>query len=359
MSRPTVAKIHLSALKHNIQRIKQFAPNSKILAIVKANGYGHNATLISEALDHTAALGVACFEEAYKLRLAGVTRPIVLLEGFFSPEEAQRARQLCLDIVVHHHEHINTLIAQRKPWPTRIWLKMNSGMNRLGFSPEDFKRAYADLTHAGIFSCKPILMTHFACSEALRNPFTQIQYDRFNATTVGLEGERCLANSAAIIAHPHTHHDWVRPGIMLYGASPLPDQSAAQLNLEPVMTLESSLISIQNCEAGDVIGYGSLFQCPEKMRVGVVAIGYADGYPREIAQDTCVVINGRRANIIGRVSMDMLNVDLRALPQAKLGDKVELWGPQLPIEEIARAANTIPYTLLVGINQRVKYEILS
>lgn len=359
MSRPTVAKIHLCALKHNIQRIKQFAPNSKILAIVKANGYGHNATVISDALDHTSALGVACFEEASKLRLAGVTRPIVLLEGFFSPEEAQLARHLNLDIVVHHHEHLNTLIAQNKPWPTRIWLKMNSGMNRLGFSAEDFKHAYGKLNQAKIFSCKPILMTHFACSEALNNPFTQIQYDRFNAATVGMEGERCLANSAAIIAHPQTHHDWVRPGIMLYGASPLPNRTAVELDLKPVMTLESSLISIQDCQAGDVIGYGSLFRCPENMRVGVVAIGYADGYPREIADDTYVVINGCRVKIIGRVSMDMLNVDLRGVPNAKLGDKVELWGPQLPIEEIALAANTIPYTLLVGINQRVKYEILA
>lgn len=357
MSYTTTAQIDLNALQHNLARVHELAPHSRVVGMVKANAYGHGLITIARALDNVDALGVARIHEALQLRKAGIKKPIILMEGFFEAWELPIIAENHLDLVIHQMEQVQALAQVRISSPIRVWLKLNSGMHRLGLPPDQFVAAWQALHDNQNINPDIILMTHFAASDELDNDYTDKQIKLFNTVTKELPGPRSLANSAAILKWPQTHGDWVRPGIMLYGISPFTDKTGIELGLQPVMTLRSRLLSIHQQQAGDAIGYGGTFICQESMPVGLVAIGYGDGYPRYIpTTGTPVLVNDQLTQVIGRVSMDMICVDLRDIPQPKIGDTVTLWGQGLPIERIAQAANTSPYELACGVTLRVEFE---
>ncbi|MDP2784870.1 MAG: alanine racemase [Sulfurimicrobium sp.] len=348
MPRPLRATIHLSALRHNLDVARRHAAHSHILAVIKANGYGHGMLRVARALAAADGFAVLTVQEAIALREAGFTQEILLLEGFFTPDELPLLVQHRLSSVVHAQWQLDALLHFPSAVNIPLWLKTNSGMNRLGFQPDTFPATLASLRQAG---AKLTLMTHFARAD--ENDGIAAQLSRFNTLTQHAKLPRSMANSAALLCCPETHADWVRPGIMLYGASPLPEQSAAQLGLQPAMTLGSELIALRNIKAGDEVGYGGTFKAPCDMRIGVVACGYADGYPRHAPSGTPVLVNGLRSRVVGRVSMDMLTVDLSNIPDANIGAPVTLWGQGLPVEEVAAAAGTISYELLCAVAQRV------
>lgn len=350
--RGTQVSINLAALRHNLQRVRQAAPGSRVMAAVKANGYGHGLIRVAQALGDSDGFGVSCLEEALQLREAGITAPITLLEGFFHPDEIPLIEQQGLDLLLHHEDQILALEQASISEPIRVWLKIDTGMHRLGVSPESAPALWRRLeAHPGL---QPVgQMTHLACADELEHPATVQQLQLFAQATAGLPGERAVANSAGILGWPDTHADWVRPGIMLYGVSPFVGGRAAEHDLQPVMTLSSELIAVNIVHEGDTVGYGGAWTCPETMPVGVVAVGYGDGYPRHAGNGTPVLVNGRRVPLIGRVSMDMICVDLRTQPEARPGDPVVLWGEGLPVEDVAVVAGTIPYELLCGVTQRV------
>ena len=355
MTRPARACIDLHALRHNFQRIRQAAPDSRVMAIIKANAYGHGLLRVAQSLPDADAFGIVTPEEGIILREAGIDRRIVLLEGMFSPDDISLINAYRLDTVIHHDSQIGMLEQATLSRPHDVWLKLDTGMNRLGFRPEAASQAVARLRAIeGVAGLR--FMTHFAQADEVDNPATAAQQALFEGALEALPGERTLANSAALLAWPGTQADWVRPGIMLYGASPLPGKDAGALDLQPVMTLKSRLIAVKDCRKGDTVGYGGDWECPVDMAVGVVAIGYGDGYPRHAGSGTPVLVNGRRADLVGRISMDMICVDLRGHDRAAVGDDVVLWGDGLPVEEIASAAGTISYELLSGISGRVVVE---
>jgi len=356
MSRPVFAKINTNALKHNLQRTREIAPNSAIIAMIKANAYGHGLITVAHALDKADAFGVACIEEGVILRESGVTQPIVLMEGLFTEDELKLVLEYQFDLVVQQERQLRILELANLKQPLVIWLKVDTGMHRLGIRPEKVPEFYARL-NACQWVKKPLrLMTHFADAEDCQKPTTAQQIALFHETTQALPVVRSLANSAGVLAWPEAHADWVRPGLMLFGVSPFPDKSAKDFDLQPVMTLCSEIIAVHQCKKGDCIGYGGVWCCPEDMLIGIVAIGYGDGYPRNIPNETPVLVNQKPVPQIGHVSMDMLAVDLRSQPNADCGDPVVLWGEGLPLETVAQRANTIPYTLLCGITQRVPYK---
>ncbi|MDH5324724.1 MAG: alanine racemase [Gammaproteobacteria bacterium] len=355
MSRATRAGINLSALQHNLECARQYAPGRRIVAIIKANAYGHGVLRVANALHTADAYGVASLDEALLLRLSGITSPILLLEGFFHTSELAEIDHNKLDMVIHSLEQIRGLQQNgffERPQQSTLWLKLDSGMHRLGFSVEEFHQALTVVQQSGF---KFVLMSHLACADDTDNSTTEKQIRFFDDHTHEVNAPRSLANSAGILAWPQSHRDWVRPGIMLYGGSPLLDQSAQALGLRPVMTLSTELIAIKQLKKGDAIGYGGTWVCPEQMSVGVAAIGYGDGYPRHAPTGTPVLVNGVRCQLLGRVSMDMITVDLRACPQARVGDNVTLWGDGLPADEIALQAGTISYELFCGITGRVEF----
>lgn len=353
MTRPVRATIDLKALRANLQRVHAAAPLARVLAVIKANGYGHGLVRVAEALHDADAFGVASVEEALVLREAGIAHPIVMLEGFFDAAELSEISRHRLSIVIHHEHQLLSLEKSAITRPVSVWIKIDTGMHRIGFEPSGVAAVYQRLRNSKKVAARIRLMTHLANADDRGDGFTECQLASFISAVDGLDGERSVANSAAVLAWPQTHMEWVRPGIMLYGVSPFLDTVARQEELIPVMTFSSRLIAINRFKRGDTIGYGGAWICPEDMPVGVVAAGYGDGYPRSMAAGAPVLVHGERAPLIGRVSMDMLCVDLRNLPQAQIGDEVELWGKQLPIEEAARFAGTIPYELLCGITQRV------
>ncbi len=358
MSRPTKITIDLAALQNNVQQIKRMAPNSAMIAMVKSNAYGHGLERIALALPNTDALGVACIEEGAMLRAAGVKNPIVLMEGLFTADEVTRAAEQEFTLVVHHAAQVDMLEKTNHTKPLSVWLKIDTGMHRLGFKPSETQKNYMRLMNCAAVK-KPIgLMTHFAESDSLDRAPTLKQIELFEETTKNLVGPRSLANSAGIIAWPSAHADWVRPGIMLYGASPFVGHRGVEHHLQPVMSLSSELIAIHQVNKGERIGYGGTWACPENMVVGVVGIGYGDGYPRHAQNGTPVLVNGRPCPLVGRVAMDMITVDLRTQPEAKVGDPVLLWGPGLPVEVVAEYSDTIGYELLTRITQRVKVVML-
>lgn len=350
--RRTQVSINLTALRHNLQRVHQAAPGCRVMAAIKANGYGHGLVRVAQALKDSDSFGVACLDEALRLRAAGITAPITLLEGFFHADELPLIEQHQLDLLLHHEHQIAALERATLRTPIRVWLKIDTGMHRLGVSPESAPSLWHRLaSHPAL---QPMgQMTHLACADERDHPATGQQLHQFAQATEGLPGERAIANSAGILGWPETHSDWVRPGIMLYGVSPFVGSHAAEHDLHPVMTLSSELIAVNVLQKGDKVGYGGAWVCPETMPVGVVAVGYGDGYPRHAVNGTPVLVNGRRVPLIGRVSMDMICVDLRAQPQAQIGDPVVLWGDGLPVEDVAVVAGTIPYELLCGVTQRV------
>lgn len=358
MSRPAEVVINLSALRHNFSRIRTLAPDSKIMAIVKADAYGHGLARIAQTLENADAFGVACLEEARQLREANIKQRIILLEGPYSAEELTEICELALDIVVHDISQVEMLEQTKIKNSLSIWLKLDTGMHRLGFLPEFTSRVFTRLQASPCV--KEIrLMTHLASANDRENSMTSEQIRCFSkiieSMTTDFKLEKTIANSAGLLAFPDAYVDWVRPGIMLYGVSPFTDSYGSQEKLKPVMTLQSRLITVKKLKAGEPVGYGATWHCPEDMSVGVVAAGYGDGYPRHAPSGTPVLVNGKRVELIGRASMDMLTVDLRSQANAKTGDPVILWGEGLPVEEVANHAQTIPYEVLCGVHKRLKF----
>lgn len=354
MSRPTQITIDLAALRHNLNQIRRIAPNCSVLAMVKSNAYGHGLERIALALPDAEALGVACLEEGMQLRNAGVKNSIVLVEGLFREDELPKAVANNFTLVVHHLDQVEMLEKNPDIHPIKIWMKIDTGMHRLGFDPCDVEQVHKRLMNCSAVQ-KPIgLMTHFAESDSIDKIPTQNQLDLFNEITKNLVGPKSLANSGGILGWPSAHGDWVRPGIMLYGASPFAFRHGSEFDLKPVMTFSSELIAIHNLKKGERVGYGGTWTCTEDMRVGVVAMGYGDGYPWHARNGTPMLVNGQQCPLIGRVSMDMINVDLRTQSHAKVGDPVILWGSDLPVEIVAAHSNTIGYELLTRITQRVR-----
>ena len=355
MSRATGALIDLGALRHNLRRVRELAPRSKVMAVVKANAYGHGLAIAAQALADADAFAVASLDEAQTVRRAGLTNPIVLLEGVFSEQELDEAAQWDCELVVHDDYQLKLIEKSGLKDELGVWLKVDTGMNRLGFALAAVQKAWERLTKAKAVKQPLRLMTHFASADEVSNPKTVAQLEAFAAATKGLEAERSIANSAAILAWPHSHFDWVRPGSMLYGASPFATRTGAEDGLQPVMTMETALIAVKTLKKGESVGYGGAFVAPEDMTLGIAAIGYGDGYPRHAPSGTPMLVNGQRVPLVGRVAMDMIALDLRSVPSPQVGDPVIAWGPGLPVEEIARAAGTIPLELLCGVTQRVKY----
>jgi alanine racemase len=355
MSRPAQITIDIAALRHNLNQVRLLAPHSSVLAMVKSNGYGHGISRIALALPDVEALGVASLEEGIQLRDAGVKNPICLMEGLFSAQEVPLAAQYEFNLIVHQFNQIEMLEKYYKVNnPFSVWLKIDTGMHRLGFKPSDVKKAYDRLQNCASVK-KPLgLMTHFAEADSLDRTRTAQQVELFNMLTTELDGQRSLANSAGIIAWPETHADWVRPGIFLYGASPLAGHHGIEHNLRPVMVLSSEIIAIHQISKGERVGYGGTWTCPEDMCIGIVGIGYGDGYPLHAKSGLPILVNNRPCPLVGRVAMDMLTVDLRTQPLAKVGDPVVLWGPGLPVEVIAEYSETTAYELLTRITQRVR-----
>ena len=352
--RPAKARINLQALQHNFNRVRAAAPDSKVMVIIKANAYGHGLVPVAQALNAADAFGVACMEEAISLREAGFDRRILLLEGLFGADDLALIHGYRLDVVVHHASQLEILERNRLAQPLDVWLKIDTGMHRLGFAPLQVAAVCERLRKLPQLGSLRYL-SHFACADEPQSPVTTLQLECFRETCTDLQGERSLANSAAVLAWPASHCDWVRPGIMLYGSSPFPDRSAQSLDLQPVMTLATRLIAVNPHNRGDAVGYGGDWTCPQDMPVGVAALGYGDGYPRHAPAGMPLLVNGKRCALIGRVSMDMICVDLRTQPEAQVGDEVILWGEGLPVDEVAQQAGTIAYELLCGVGSRVHF----
>lgn len=349
MPRPIQATVDLHALENNLG-VARRATSARIMCAIKADGYGHGLLRVAEGLSAADGFALLDLPDAVRLREAGYRQPILLLEGCFDAAELPLVAEYDLACVIHHPAQAAMLDAYPRRGSLDVWLKVNSGMNRLGVAPhmagplmEQLRRhrAVRDIT----------LMTHFANADETRGISEPL--DIFNEIAAPYRVTRSLANSAALLRYPQTHADWVRPGIMLYGASPFADTSAQQLGLRPVMTLSSRIIATQDLRPGDEVGYGAIFKADHAMRIGIVACGYADGYPRHAPNGTPILVDGQHTRTVGRVSMDMLCADLSELPQADIGSRVALWGDGLPIEDVASAAGTVSYELMCALTARV------
>ena len=349
-----------SALLHNLSLVHQKAPQARIMCVVKANAYGHGLTRISKLLEEkTNAFAVATVEEACELRASGIKCPICLLSGFFSSRQIAYLLEYRIEPVLFCNDQLDMLNAEAQLDGLQVWVKINTGMNRLGFRPEQIPEIVVRLNAIGIGMKSIRFISHFACADEPDPDKTLRQLDLFISTTQAYEFERSIANSAGIFAFPDSHFDWVRPGIMLYGVSPFPHISPAKLELKPVMNLYSVIVAVNQIEKGDSVGYGGVWTSPGKCSIGMVAIGYGDGYPRNVPTGTAVMINGRRARTVGRVSMDTMAVDLSEHPEVQVGTRVTLFGDGLPADEIALATGTIPYEILTSVNPRsVPMEII-
>ncbi|HEX7381657.1 MAG TPA: alanine racemase [Nevskiaceae bacterium] len=349
------ACIDLDALRHNLARMRACAPAARVIGAVKANAYGHGAIPVARSLADAGidALAVACLEEALALREAQIAVPVVLLEGVLSAAEARLAVDEKLQIVVHADWQLELLEREIGDAPAMLWVMLNTGMNRLGFAPDAARRVAKAIADRGAWRCCG-WMTHLACADEVAARTTLDQQARFEAATAGLPGARSMANSAGLIAWPKTRTGWVRPGIMLYGASPFADRSAAELGLRPVMRLESRLIAIQSVGPGEHVGYGATWAAERATRIGIVAAGYADGIPRTLPSGTPVAVRGHRVPTAGRVSMDMFAVDLGDLADAEVGDAVRVWGEGVPAEAMAASIGSIAYELFCRLGPRVR-----
>ncbi|MBA1275522.1 alanine racemase [Stutzerimonas azotifigens] len=351
--RPLIATVDLAALRHNYSLARQCAPGRKAFAVVKADAYGHGARQVVAALSGVAdGFAVCSLEEAVEIRAVDEQARILLLEGCFEASEYEAAAELRLDVAVQSPVHAQQLIAASLPRPLNVWMKLDSGMHRLGFTGEAVREWHPKLrqaTQVGELN----LMSHFACADERGHPLNDLQLEQFCSLSELAFDHRSMANSAAVLTLAAAHMDWLRPGIMLYGATPFSELSAEALGLKPVMTLTAGLIAIRDVPAGESVGYGAGWMAQRPSRIGTVSCGYADGYPRTAPSGTSVAIRGRRVPLAGRVSMDMLAVDLTDLPDAQLGDAVELWGAQVPVDELAQVCGTIGYELLTKVTRRV------
>jgi alanine racemase len=360
MPRPIRARLKLSALRHNLGVARRRAPRSKVWAVVKAGAYGHGLARAARELADADGYALLDLDEAVRLREAGVTKPLLLLEGIFQPADLHVVDRYGLSIVVHDLEQILMLEHTRLTSQIAVCLKLNTGLNRLGFAGPQVRAAYSRL-QAGGKAGTIALMSHFADADGPTGVAAQLA--RFSEWTAGLQGEVTLANSAAVLRYPETHADWIRPGIMLYGCSPFAEQSAQELGLQPVMTLTSEIVAIRELRPGDRVGYGGTFEATQPMRIGVIACGYADGYPRHAPgfhdRSTPILVAGTRTSTVGRVSMDMLCADVSAIAEARVGTPVTLWGEGLSADEVAASAGTVSYELLCALASRVPVVELS
>lgn len=363
MPRPIFASVHIAALSHNLARVRAAAPDARVWAVVKANAYGHGIERAFDGLRSADGFALLDLAEAQRLRALDWRGPILLLEGCFEARDLELCSRLGLWHVIHCNEQIDMLAAHKTHVPHRVFLKMNSGMNRLGFVPERYRAAWTRL-NALPQVCEISLMTHFSDADGAKGIAGQLKV--FDAVTHDLPGERTLSNSAATLRLGDTlaaRSDWVRPGIALYGsAADFPARSAADWGLQPAMTLASRIIGMQHLAAGDTVGYGSSFIAEQPLRIGVVACGYADGYPRHCSTGTPVLVNGVRTRMVGRVSMDMITVDLTPVPDAGMGSEVTLWGQGsdgtlLSIDDVAQAAGTVGYELMCAVAPRVPFAV--
>jgi alanine racemase len=363
MPRPILASVHTDALRHNLGEVRRSAPDARVWAVVKADAYGHGIERAFEGLRSADGFALLDLAEAARLRALDWRGPILLLEGCFELRDLELCSRLGLWHTVHCNEQIDMLAAHKTQLPHRVFLKMNSGMNRLGFLPERYRAAWTRLN--ALPQVEEIsLMTHFADADGAKGIAAQLA--AFDAVTHDLPGERTLSNSAATLRHADAlaaRSDWIRPGIAVYGSAPdFPQHSAAHWGLQPTMTLASKLIAVQTLAAGDTVGYGSSFTADGPLRIGVVACGYADGYPRHCATGTPVLVDGVRTRLVGRVSMDMVTVDLTPVPAAGMGSEVTLWGASsggalMPIDEVAQSAGTVAYELMCAVAPRVPFAV--
>jgi alanine racemase len=353
------ATIDRSALRHNLSIIRQRAPQSRVMAVIKANAYGHGLVAVARALENADLFAVARVDEGLALRAAGIRNDVLLLEGVFDAEQLSAAATAGFELVVHDRQQIELLRATPLKTRFKVWLKFDSGMNRLGFKGAEFSVAHAALRELTCVEQPVNLFTHLASADSPDLPTTADQLTKFAAITHGLPGQRSIANSAGMIGFPEAQADWVRPGLLLYGVSPFPGLIGPDHGLRPVMTLHSHVIAVKDLVQGEQVGYGGAWTARRSTRLVIAAVGYGDGYPRNLASGAPVLVNGERAPLAGRVSMDMIGIDATDLSGvAKPGDPVILWGDGLPVEEIAEWAETIPYELLCGISQRVAVEVL-
>lgn len=347
------AEISRAALQHNMARLREIAPQSQVMAVVKANGYGHGLLNVASCLDNADGFGLARLEEALMLRSGGISAKLLLLEGVFRVDDLHKLVEHNIETVVHHSSQLDMLEQVSLSSPVTVWMKIDSGMHRLGFTPEEFQAMYERLMNCSNVA-KPIhFMTHFACADEPDNPMTQSQHEVFTGLIRDLPGHRTLANSAGTLYWQETQADWVRAGIALYGASPVMGDLGRDHGLQPAMELVSRLIAVRDHKAGEPVGYGSYWTAKQDTRLGIVAIGYGDGYPRNAPEGTPVWVNGRLVPIVGRVSMDMLSVDLGMNASDEVGDEAILWGKELPVELVAEHIGTIAYELVTKLTPRV------
>ncbi|KPW28660.1 Alanine racemase [Pseudomonas syringae pv. antirrhini] len=348
--RPARALIDLQALRHNY-RLARDSSGGRALAVIKADAYGHGAVHVAQALEAQAnGFAVACIEEALELRAAGIRAPILLLEGFFEADELALIVEHDLWTVVHAIWQLEAIEQAQPGKPLTVWLKLDTGMHRVGLHPSEYRAAYQRLLATGKVA-RVVLMSHFSCADELNSACSDQQVAVFEAARQGLVAETSLKNSPAVMGWPKIPSDWSRTGIMLYGATPFDQTQPLAERLQPVMTLESKVISVRELPAGEAVGYGATFVSERPLRIGVVAMGYADGYPRHAPTGTPVLIDGQRSRLLGRVSMDMLCVDLTDVPQAGLGSRVELWGKAVLASEVATQAGTIPYQIFCNLRR--------
>jgi alanine racemase len=348
------ATIDTSALRHNLNVVRQRAPRSRVMAVIKANAYGHGLVGAAQALDNADLFAVARVDEGLALRRAGIRNDVLLLEGVFDADQLNAAASAGFELVVHEREQIELLRAAPAQARFKVWLKFDSGMNRLGFKGADFSAAHAALRDLACVQQPVNLFTHLASADMPDLSTTTEQLARFAQVTEGLPGERSIANSAGMVAFPEAQADWVRPGLLLYGVSPFAGYIGEDHGLRPVMTLQSHVIALKDLMVGEHVGYSGDWKAGRPTRLAIAGVGYGDGYPRSLPSGAPVLVNAQRAPLAGRVSMDMIGIDVTDLKQpAQLGDPVVLWGGGMPVEEVAVWASTIPYELLCGITQRV------
>ncbi|MFM8331720.1 MAG: alanine racemase [Candidatus Methylumidiphilus sp.] len=348
------ALLDMAALGHNLAQLRRLAPAAKLMAVIKANAYGHGALAVARALPAADAFAVARVEEGVALREAGIRQRIAVLQGFLDADELALHVRHGLEPVIHRVEQVDMLEAAAPASALPVWLKLDSGMHRLGLDAAAFAACHRQLSQCRSVAQPPFLMTHLASADALEDPATPRQLDLFAGQVTGLPGERSAANSAGLLAWDAARTEWARPGISLYGVSPFPHRTGADDGLKPVMTLRTRLIAIKPLATGDAVGYGGDWICHRPTRLGIASIGYGDGYPRHARSGTPALVRGQRVPLAGRVSMDMIALDLTDCAEAQVGDSVTLWGAGLPVEEIARHADTIPYVLLCNVTPRVK-----
>ncbi|KMT65499.1 alanine racemase [Catenovulum maritimum] len=355
-----VAEVSLSALKHNLLQVKKLAKDSKIMAVCKANGYGHGLIKVAEALSDADAYGVARIEEAFKLRASGISKSILLLEGFFSEEDIPVLSVNNFQTVIHTEQQLAQLEQSNLDIPIKVWLKIDTGMSRLGISINQVEEFLARLKACPNVSDDIVAMTHLACADEIDNEFNHTQIARFTRCVKAHNlSKTSVSNSAAVITNLFYNSTWVRPGIMLYGVSPMQNSSGSENNLIPAMTFKTKIISIKSILTGDKVGYSGTWQAKQDTNLAVIAVGYGDGYPRHAKNGTPVWLNGREVPLVGRVSMDMITVDLGPHSQDKIGDEVILWGNELAIERVAAWCDTIAYELLCQLTTRVEWKYIN